>query len=473
MFGISIFGIFIFIIELLRGIRPVKRGIIFKKLKLLVSHPDGYRERLNIKLQKGGVREYRLSSDSPCRLRQEGKKLYISTTEDMRLIRMRKYHIGDGMTVQVRRKKPVFGLTALYMAALLVLPLLAKVFVRTELVDSVSSSAIPVELTHEYSQYIDYDAYDGLLNYLVVGTDERMGMETPHADVILLLSFDRKTKKVRYCSLLRDVYTEMRDKGTLLKEDLDPSLPNYDYLSQRADTSQWIKAKLNYAVNLQYIDDGEHTSEEYFAEGLNSLVNTVENSFRIPIDGVVSVSWTSFIKIIDALGGVKVKITDDMLTSSQTDGHYNGINEVLKHQNALYGYNDRIETSGRQRLNGNMALAYVRMRYIDNADGSDICRTGRIRKLGIKLALQKPIRVIMLTCTDKMTQLTQDVYSSLSEEQIKELFDAVAELPTPTDVGTLPYDFHNMELDGVQYIAVDGKQEPRLEDQAKKLLCGG
>lgn len=297
-------------------------------------------------------------------------------------------------------------------------------------------------------------------------------MQTPHADVMLLISINENTKKMNVCSLLRDTYIDMQDKSTIVIDDLDPSLPNYEYLSRNASKTQWIKAKLNYAVNLQNLNDTEsHTDQEYYAEGLNSLVNCIEYNFRMPITGVINISWTEFIKAIDILGGIDIEITEEMLITQIDDDHAYGIIPVLNNQNSLYNLTDQFDKAGIQHLNGNKALAYVRLRYIVGSTNSDVERTGRIRSFVVSLIKQQNIGIIKLARPKSIEFLASGIYSSLSEEELCELVDLLLFLPSPTDCGSLPYKFHDYTSNNVRYIAVDGKHEPRLDIQAQAILC--
>ena len=471
MLIITIAGIILLVFEMVRTLMPVMALRNISKLKLMITHSDGYEGCMKIDLKRGDERKYRLSSDTEAYLTREKIWIYIHTPYKQKLFPLKRYRLENGMSVKVKRVKPAFVLTSLYVAAVLMFTMIGKPFIKERTAAAFVTSTIPVNLTHENISSIDMSKYQGVKNYLVVGTDQRKGQTTAHADVILLLSYNEKTNRIRICSVLRDVYAVMRDKSVLTIDDLDPSLPNYQILSKNVSDSQWIKAKLNFAVNLQYIDDEKHTSEEYFAEGLNSLVNTVEYMFRVPIDGIVCFTWSEFIRFIDEFGGVEIEITDDMLVSGVEGDHEIGINAVLDDQNALYGYKDHIDHAGNQLLNGNMALAYVRLRYIDSSTNSDVERQKqRVRNFISAFISQKCIEILKAVDSEKISELTQGLYSSLSKEQTEELIDTVLSIPTVDIKGTLPYDFHNITIDEVQYIGVDGKNEPRMEVQTMELL---
>lgn len=94
---------------------------------------------------------------------------------------------------------------------------------------------------------------------------------------------------------------------------------------------------------------------------MKTLLQTIENNYKIKIDQYIAVDFKSFPKVIDAIGGVTVDVQDyeaDYIrsTSSQTDFPY-----------------------GTATLTGKQALIYSRIRHCD--DDSDLSRTRRQRSV--------------------------------------------------------------------------------------------
>lgn len=163
-----------------------------------------------------------------------------------------------------------------------------------------------------------------------------------------------------------------------------------------------------------------------------------------------------------------------MLENKVEDGHAYGLIPVLDSQNTIYSINDSFDMSpGRQHLNGNKALAFVRLRYVYGSSNSDVERTERIREFCISLIKQKNTDLFKLVNPESVKNVSQGIYSSLSEDQLSELVDLLSQLPSCENIGTLPYDFHNFVTtdDNQLCIAVDGRNEDRLELQAKKVIC--
>jgi LCP family protein required for cell wall assembly len=180
------------------------------------------------------------------------------------------------------------------------------------------------------------DAGHGM-NVLVVGTDERetitkaqkrayhLGGAPCHCtDTIMLVHLSDNEKRASVVSLPRDSYTV---------------LPAYE---DRATHQRYPAhpAKLNAA----------------YAEGGPALtVGTVEQMTGVKINHYLEVDFTSFMKTVDALGGV------DICTPRKLKDAYTGLDLA----------------PGTHRLNGGQALQYVRSRHIDGDGSADLGRMQR------------------------------------------------------------------------------------------------
>lgn len=442
-------------------------------LRLKITHKGGVKEKLRIRIQNGKNRKYQIAAESNAYLKQDGKNLFLYSPYQQKLYANKRYSL-ENATMQVQRRKPRFLLTILLVIAFLMTVIFSEAYIQHTTVPAFAASTYPVVLTHDYAEYIDTEAYAGIENYLIVGSDAREGMMTPHADVMLLVSFNTNTKTIKLFSLSRDFLVSMQDKSIPSIDDLDPSLPNYEALKKSAGT-QWFKAKLNAALSLQYIDDeSDHTTEEFYAQGLNNLVNCIEWNFKMPIQGIINFSWEDFCKTIDALGGVDIEITKEMLiTEVEEDGvTVDGIIPVLDDLNRLFGTNYHFkETPGIQHLNGTKSLAYIRLRHIKGSLNSDLERAERIRNFVLQLISQKKSDLFSIIQKDKICEIADGIYTSLTEEELHSLVKEIYRLPSIENGGLLIKEFHDEIIHDTQYLIVDGKNEPILEEQAKEALC--
>ena len=465
----------VFLLELLYCFIPIQffRFQRTKMLRLKITHKGGVKEKLRIRIQNGKNRKYQIAAESNAYLKQDGKNLFLYSPYQQKLYANKRYSL-ENATMQVQRRKPRFLLTILLVIAFLMTVIFSEAYIQHTTVPAFAASTYPVVLTHDYAEYIDTEAYAGIENYLIVGSDAREGMMTPHADVMLLVSFNTNTKTIKLFSLSRDFLVSMQDKSIPSIDDLDPSLPNYEALKKSAGT-QWFKAKLNAALSLQYIDDeSDHTTEEFYAQGLNNLVNCIEWNFKMPIQGIINFSWEDFCKTIDALGGVDIEITKEMLiTEVEEDGvTVDGIIPVLDDLNRLFGTNYHFkETPGIQHLNGTKSLAYIRLRHIKGSLNSDLERAERIRNFVLQLISQKKSDLFSIIQKDKICEIADGIYTSLTEEELHSLVKEIYRLPSIENGGLLIKEFHDEIIHDTQYLIVDGKNEPILEEQAKEALC--
>ncbi len=466
----------VFLLELLYCFIPIQflRFQRTKMLRLKITHKGGVKEKFRIRIQNGKNRKYQIATESNAYLKQNGKNLFLYSPYQQKLYANKRYSL-ENATMQVQRRKPRFLLTILLVIAFLMTVIFSEAYIQHTTVPAFASSTYPVVLTHDYAEYIDTETtYAGIQNYLIVGSDAREGMLTPHADVMLLVSFNNNTKTIKLFSISRDFLVSMQDKSIPSIDDLDPSLPNYEALKKAAGT-QWFKAKLNAALSLQYIDDeSDHTTEEFYAQGLNNLVNCIEWNFKVPIQGVINFSWEDFCKTIDALGGVDIEITKEMLiTEVEKDGvTVDGIIPVLDDLNRLFGTNYHFkETPGIQHLNGTKSLAYVRLRHIKGSLNSDLERAERIRNFVLQLISQKKSDLFSIIQKDKISEIADGIYTSLTEEELHSLVKEIYKLPSIENEGFLIKEFHDEIIHDTQYLIADGKNEPILEEQAKEALC--
>lgn len=177
---------------------------------------------------------------------------------------------------------------------------------------------------------------DDIVNILVVGQASRAGEEGHMADSTILVTANTYDGTVRLSSVLRD---------TLV------SLPSYK--SHGAGRN-----KFNMAYQLGYTYDG--------IEGAMAYTNlTMYHNFGVEVDHNVEVSFESFTKLIDYMGGIEIELTEAEAKYLNNDDLY------VKYD----------VQPGLQYLDGMAALSYARMRKAEGDADSDIKRTDRQQKV--------------------------------------------------------------------------------------------
>ncbi|MCI6772352.1 MAG: LCP family protein [Oscillospiraceae bacterium] len=159
----------------------------------------------------------------------------------------------------------------------------------------------------------------GVKNILLIGSDARNEIQGMRSDTMILLSIDNKNKQLKMTSFLRDSYV---------------CIPS---------TGHW--RKLNAACS---------------AGGAQLVIDTIEYNFKVKIDSYVLVDFEVFTKLIDLMGGLKVK--------GVTEAEAKYLRDKVKITYAKEGTN---------KFSGAAALWYCRIRYLDD----DFHRTERQRKV--------------------------------------------------------------------------------------------
>lgn len=191
------------------------------------------------------------------------------------------------------------------------------------------------EPSEEPAPTVDPNKEPDILNVLVVGQAAREDEEYRMADTMILVTVNKDTKVVTLTSFLRDTYLKLPD-----------------YMGHTCG-----KNRLNVCYHLGWTfgDTG----------GAMEMTNLcLKNNFGIEVDHNVEIDFNAFKQIIEVLGGVR-------LTLTEAEAKY--LNEEPSNWQEV--------TAGENRLYGDAALAYARMRKAEGDSDSDIKRTERQRTL--------------------------------------------------------------------------------------------
>ena len=184
---------------------------------------------------------------------------------------------------------------------------LNKMYVKDEVVKSTEEQGTMVE---------------GITNILLVGTDGENIEKGNRSDSMMVVTIDSKNKDIKISSIARDTYVD---------------IPGYS------------TEKLTHA---------------YAYEGIDLLKEVFKVNFDLDIDKYIAVNFSSFMEIIDEIGGVVVDVPESGLESinSMIDACYNYYSDKDS-----VGEKEYLTHAGTQRLNGYQALAFSRIRYTDSA----------------------------------------------------------------------------------------------------------
>lgn len=158
-----------------------------------------------------------------------------------------------------------------------------------------------------------------ITNIALFGIDTgREKHEAKHSDSIIILSIDKIHNKIRLSSLMRDMYVNIAGHGM---------------------------NKINAA---------------YAYGGPQLAIKTINENFNLDIKDYVTANFAGLSDIIDSAGGIEIDVKAKEIPQ---------INKYMKEVAKIRGENPTpIIKSGIQRLNGNQAVAYARIRKVGNGD---------------------------------------------------------------------------------------------------------
>lgn len=195
---------------------------------------------------------------------------------------------------------------------------------------------------------------EDVINILLVGRDvkEEDG-EAGRTDSMIVASLNRRSRKISMVSLMRDCYVQ---------------IPGYS------------NNKLNAA---------------YSIGGYRLLDETIQTNFGIEIDYNIGVDFTSFMDIVNMLGGIDIEL-------SQEEADY--ILMKTKKESGL--------KAGINHLTGKQALWYARTRYISSGkEANDFGRTSRQR-----VVLQKIYEDVIQLPMSEITRILYETADSIETD---------------------------------------------------------
>lgn len=226
---------------------------------------------------------------------------------------------------------------------------------------------------------------DYVTNYLIFGIEEFGGAE--NTDSMMIASINTKDNTIKLTSLLRDSYVDIPGHN-----------PN----------------KLNAAFS---------------RGGAKMLMATIEQNYKIQLDGYASVNFKSFEKIVDKLGGISIEL-------GKEEAHYlNTTNYISKKSN-------RNLKAGVNKLNGNQVVGYCRVRKVKTLGGANndygrIVRQQRVLEAIFNSYKSKSVFKLLGITKDCLgyvtTNLTQSQIDKAIEDVVENKIKTLEKFRIPVD----------------------------------------
>lgn len=192
-------------------------------------------------------------------------------------------------------------------------------------------------------------------------------------------------------------------------------------LDPQAETMKMLSIPRDTRVEIVGRDGFDKINHAHVFGGKNMTINTVEKFLDIPIDYYITVNFDGFKDIIDEIGGITVDVPFDFTANTTVPGgraHF---------------------TEGEMTLDGEEALAYVRMRKSDPR--GDFGRIDRQKQV-IKAAMDQAMSLSNLFKVDNIA---------------RHLGDNIETNLKPTEILALQQKYASFDTDGIDSLTLEGQ----------------
>lgn len=294
-----------------------------------------------------------------------------------------------------RKKKPFKRVLRIALFTFLGIVILAGAglaYLGVKLNDVTTSAHTELERgTHSDYRDTEVNPIEDPISILFLGLDTRDGDLSGRTDAMVLATFNPDEKSIKMVNIPRDSYVEIVGRY------------------------KWDKINHAHAFG-----------------GVDMTIDTVENLLDIPVDYFVTLNFDAFMKIIDELGGIEV---NSPMTFTEKD-------------NATYG--TIVIEEGPQTLNGEEALAYVRMRKHDPR--GDLGR-GERQKEVISAIIEKGTSFSTITRFGPLLDsLEGNLHTNFTFGEILSMHSYAGELG---NIDSLSFEGENYYENGIYYYKLD------------------
>lgn len=241
---------------------------------------------------------------------------------------------------------------------------------------------------------------EGYTTVALFGGDSREGVlgAGTHADTMMVVSIDQKTKDVRLISVYRD--TPLRQKnGEILK-----------------------------------------ANSAYFMGGPEEAISMLNQNLDLDIQDYVTVDFKALADVIDLLGGIEIDVSEAEAAE---------LNKYIDETATVTGKKAIYVSGGSQTLDGVQAVTYARIR---KNVGGDYARTGR-QQLVIQKVVEKVKKTDLLTINEIINQVFSQVSTSFELTELIKLAAGVAQYDIK-NTGGFPFEKIDGSISGVGSVVV-------------------
>ncbi|WP_380705357.1 LCP family protein [Salinithrix halophila] len=251
---------------------------------------------------------------------------------------------------------------------------------------------------------------------MLVGTDVRTATNKNwRSDVIMIAAVNPAKKSIKVVSIPRDTLTEIANT-----EGLQTKINAAPYYGRQADI-----------------------------DPMTNLAETVENFINIPIDYYMKINFKGFMDLVDAVGGIEVKVPFDF--------------------NMKLFYKWYTFKKGPTHMNGHEALAYVRMRKSDPR--GDLGRNERQRE-AVQALMKKVVSLDSVTKTDDILKAVgQNINHNIKMKEMLALENLYRQIPSGRiEMVKIRGENSNQNSQHLWYYLVNDQERKRVSRILRKQL---
>ncbi|WP_085522676.1 LCP family glycopolymer transferase [Tuberibacillus sp. Marseille-P3662] len=242
------------------------------------------------------------------------------------------------------------------------------------------------------------------ISILLMGVDERKN-DKGRSDALMVMTLNPKKETMQMVSIPRDTRTKIVGHGTV--------------------------DKINHA---------------YAFGGTKMSMDTVENFLNINLDYYIKMNMEGLVDLVDAVGGITL-YNDD---SWHDPGYYK----------KGYFYHE-----GDLNLNGDQAIGYVRMRYLE---GGDFTRNEHQREV-IQAVIKKAASFSSFThYKDILSAISNNVKTNLTFDDMK--YIAMNDKKAKNNIKTYEVKGNGKMIDGTYYLSVSDAEVEKVHGMIEEQL---
>ena len=283
----------------------------------------------------------------------------------------------------------------IFFIALIIVSIIAILFVAKNKLNSIKTYELNKEEVITQGNDENMKNYQVIALFGVDAQDSNMTASGTNSDTIILMSINKKTKEVKLLSIYRDTYVSINGHYT----------------------------KINNA---------------YATGGPELAISTINRNLDLQVTDFVTVSFKIMADLVDALGGVTLTI--------DTEKELQNLNDYITNMNTLNGGSSpHFDSTGTFEFDGNQAVAYSRIRYMEGGDHKRASHQRELIQAIMKQAVKRPQQLVSV-----LNSVLPQISTSFTSDEILQLGMEFPRYKIKESEG-FPFESEDIRYKGIYY----------------------